>query len=175
MNRHLLSLFATVTLVAPLTLRAEGASQLPANARVAIIGDSITEQKIYSKLIETYLLACLGRKDISCFQFGWGGETAAGFSQRLENDLSAFHPTVATTCYGMNDGAYVPYTPGIGANYEKWMRVVLTGLKKEGVTNIVAGTPGAVDTKYFNRLTSAPSTVSSLANTTPPLRMCTTK
>ena len=80
-----------------------------------------------------------------------GGETAAAFSQRLENDLNAFHPTVATTCYGMNDGAYVPYTAGIGANYEKWMRVVLNGLKKEGVTNIVAGTPGAVDTKYFNK------------------------
>jgi len=47
---------------------------LPPNARVAIIGDSITEQKLYSKFIETYLLACTGRTDIKCFQFGWGGE-----------------------------------------------------------------------------------------------------
>jgi len=71
-------------------------TQLPPNARVAIIGDSITEQKLYSKFIEAYLLACTGRSDIKCFQFGWGGETAQGFSQRLENDLSVFHPTVAT-------------------------------------------------------------------------------
>lgn len=124
-------------------------TQLPPNARVAIIGDSITEQKLYSRFIETYLLACTGRKDIKCFQFGWGGETAQGFSGRLENDLSVFHPTVATTCYGMNDGHYVPYAPNIGADYEKWMRVVLTGLKKVGVTNIVAGSPGAVDTRWF--------------------------
>ena len=53
---------------------------LPANARVAIVGDSITEQKLYSKFIETYLLACTGRTDIKCFQFGWGGEQAAGFA-----------------------------------------------------------------------------------------------
>ncbi len=129
--------------------------QLPANARVAIIGDSITEQKLYSKFIETYLLACTGRADIKCFQFGWGGETAVAFSNRLENDLSVFKPTVATTCYGMNDGHYVPYAEAIGADYEKWMRVVLTKLKAAGVTSIVAGSPGAVDTRYFVRIPPA--------------------
>jgi len=132
-----------------LALPAFAETQLPPNARVAIIGDSITEQKLYSRFIETYLLGCTGRKDIRCFQFGWGGETAQGFSSRLENDLSVFHPTVATTCYGMNDGRYVPYDPSIGANYEKWMRLVLEGLKKVGVTHIVAGSPGAVDTRWF--------------------------
>jgi lysophospholipase L1-like esterase len=140
--RHLL---ASLVLALP----AFADTQLPPNARVAIIGDSITEQKLYSRFIETYLLGCTGRKDIKVFQFGWSGETAQGFSGRLENDLSVFKPTVATTCYGMNDGRYVPYDPSIGANYEKWMRLVLEGLKKVGVTNIVAGSPGAVDTRWF--------------------------
>jgi lysophospholipase L1-like esterase len=140
--RHLL---ASLVLALP----AFADTQLPPNARVAIIGDSITEQKLYSRFIETYLLGCTGRQDIRCFQFGWGGETAQGFSGRLENDLSVFKPTVATTCYGMNDGRYVPYDPSIGANYEKWMRLVLEGLKKVGVTNIVVGSPGAVDTRWF--------------------------
>lgn len=134
--------------LAIVTAQAE-TTQLPPNARVAIIGDSITEQKLYSKFIETYLLACTGRSDIHCFQFGWGGETASGFSNRLENDLSVFKPTVATTCYGMNDGRYVPYADAIGADYEKWMRLVLTKLKAVGVTQIVAGSPGVVDSKYF--------------------------
>lgn len=124
-------------------------SQLPPDARVAIIGDSITEQKQYSKFIETYLLACLGRKDITCFQFGWSGETAAGFKARLENDLSVFNPTVATLCYGMNDGRYVPYAEAIGNDYAANMKAVLTKLQALGVKNIVVGTPGAVDTKYF--------------------------
>ena len=118
-------------LFAAVSLRAE--SLLPPNARVAVIGDSITEQKIYSKYIETYLLACTGRSDIKVFQFGWSGERAGGFAARLENDLAVFNPNVATTCYGMNDGSYKPYEPAIGAEYEKNMRAVIAGLQKVGV------------------------------------------
>lgn len=132
-------------------------SQLPPDAKVAIIGDSITEQKLYSKYIETYLLACLGRKDISCFQFGWSGETAAGFKGRLENDLSVFNPTVATLCYGMNDGRYVPYAEAIGTDYAANMKAVLTKLQAIGVKNIVVGTPGAVDTKWFVKPGATPA------------------
>lgn len=143
--------FLSIVLLGSLPARESRPSQLPPNARVAIIGDSITEQKLYSKFIETYLLACTGRKDIKCFQFGWGGETASGFKFREENDLGAFHPTVATFCYGMNDGRYVPYADTIGKDYEANMRAVLTKARAFGVKNIVAGTPGAVDTKYFVR------------------------
>lgn len=132
------------------------AAPLPPNARVAIIGDSITEQKQYSKFIDTYLLACTGRSDIKCFQFGWSGETASGFKQREENDLGAFRPNVATFCYGMNDGRYVPYNEAIGKDYEANMRAVLIKAKELGVTTIVAGTPGAVDTRYFVRPSTTP-------------------
>jgi lysophospholipase L1-like esterase len=125
------------------------ASQLPPDARVAIIGDSITEQRLYSKFIETYLLACSGRKDIKCFQFGWGGETASAFKYREENDLRSFHPTVATFCYGMNDGHYVPFTDTIGKDYETNMKAVINKARAIGVTNVIIGTPGAVDTRYF--------------------------
>lgn len=146
---HRLAAAFLLALALPAAADSQPTPLLPANARVAIIGDSITEQKLYSKFIETYLLACTGRTDIKCFQFGWGGETASGFSNRLENDLSVFKPTVATTCYGMNDGRYVPYAEAIAADYEKWMRLVLTRLKAAGVTSIVAGSPGVVDTRYF--------------------------
>lgn len=149
LNRHCLAAVLSLAAALPAVADSNPTPRLPANARVAIIGDSITEQKLYSKFIETYLLACTGRTDIKCFQFGWGGETAAAFSNRLENDLGVFKPTVATTCYGMNDGRYVPYAESIGADYEKWMRVVLTKLKDVGVTSIVAGSPGVVDTRWF--------------------------
>jgi lysophospholipase L1-like esterase len=136
-------------LLAAVSLRAE--SLLPPNARVAVIGDSITEQKIYSKYIETYLLACTGRSDIKVFQFGWSGERAGGFAARLENDLAVFNPNVATTCYGMNDASYKPYAPEIGAEYEKNMRLVIEGLKKVGVTVMAIGSPGGVDPDYFKK------------------------
>ena len=133
------------------------AALLPPDARLAIVGDSITEQKVYSKIIETYLLACAGRTDIKCFQFGWSGETAGGFALREENDLSVFGPTVITLCYGMNDGRYVPYAENIGADYEKYMRMVLTKAAALGVTVIVVGSPGAVDTKFFVKPGTTPA------------------
>ena len=138
-------------LLAAVSLRAE--SLLPPDARVAVIGDSITEQKVYSKYIEAYLLACTGRSDIKVFQFGWSGERAGGFAARLENDLSVFNPNVATTCYGMNDASYKPYAPEIGAEYEKNMRAVIDGLKKVGVTVMAIGSPGGVDPDYFKKPT----------------------
>ncbi len=126
-------------------------SILPPNARVAVIGDSITEQKIYSKYIETYLLACTGRSDIKVCQFGWSGERASGFAARLENDLAVFNPNVATTCYGMNDGSYRPYAPEVGAEYEKNTRLVIEGMKKAGVKAMAIGSPGGVDPDFFKK------------------------
>lgn len=42
--------------------------------RLAIIGDSITEQKIYSRIIETYLTVCVPQLEIQARQYGWSGE-----------------------------------------------------------------------------------------------------
>lgn len=141
------------TVIAPLALSATafaaGEAQLPSNARLAIIGDSITEQKLYCKYMETYLIACAGRTDVHVFQFGWSGETAPGFLARMENDLPVFKPTVATTCYGMNDGAYQPYKDEIGKRYEDAMTAIAKKFDELGVKNVVFGSPGAVDTKYF--------------------------
>lgn len=148
--------------LAAVSLRAE--SILPPNARVAVIGDSITEQKIYSKYIETYLLACTGRSDIKVFQFGWSGERAGGFAARLENDLAVFNPNVATTCYGMNDGSYRPYAPEVGAEYEKNMRLVIDGLKKVGVKAMAIGSPGGVDPDYFKKNVTGPDYNDNLAH-----------
>lgn len=47
--------------------------------RLAICGDSITEQKQYSVLIETYLTACLPKLEITYRQYGWSGERISGF------------------------------------------------------------------------------------------------
>jgi lysophospholipase L1-like esterase len=118
-------------------------------ARVAIIGDSITEQKLYSKYMEAYLLACTGVPDVHVFQFGWSGEQAGGFAARVENDLTVFNPTVATLCYGMNDGSYQPYNEEIGKRYETNMRKVLDKMETLRVKSIVVGSPGAVDTHFF--------------------------
>ena len=77
---------------------------------VAVIGDSITEQKQYSVFIEDYLLMCQPAEKLQVAQFGWGGETATGFEKRMKNDMLRFKPMLITTCFGMNDGGYGPLT-----------------------------------------------------------------
>ena len=118
-------------------------------SRVAIVGDSITEQKLYSRNVECYLLACAGVPDVHVMQFGWGGETAGGFADRAVNDLGVFDPSIVTLCYGMNDGGYQPWKPDIGTRYETNMRAVLARLGDLGVKRVVVGSPGAVDAHFF--------------------------
>ena len=134
----------------PTIIPATTLKSIPPGARIAVMGDSITEQKNYSRFIEAYLLACAGRKDIAVCNYGWGGERASGFADRAECELAFFKPTIVTLCYGMNDGGYRPYNDSIGRNYEQSMRAGLTKLKIIGVSHVLVGTPGAVDTKYFN-------------------------
>ena len=113
--------------------------------RVAVVGDSITEQKQYSRFIEAYILACAGLKDAKVMQFGWGGEQAYGFVNRMENDTMAWKPTVVTTCYGMNDGRYRAYDEkAIGTPYRQNMEKIVKYFKDKGV-KIIVGTPGVVD------------------------------
>ena len=116
--------------------------------RVAIVGDSITEQKQYSKFMELYLLACVPELDLTMYQFGWSGERAPGFAGRMENDFVPWHPTVVTTCFGMNDGSYRPFDKGIGATYEAGDRKIQTRCKELGA-RMVGGGPGPVDSQTW--------------------------
>lgn len=127
------------------------APTLPENARLAVAGDSITERKLYTKFMEAYIVACSGRTDVSVFQFGWSGQTAGGFADRAANDLAAFQPSTVTLCFGMNDGGYQPFNESIGKRFEDSMKRGLIVLRDNGIKHIVVGSPGAVDTFYFNR------------------------
>ncbi len=111
--------------------------------RLAIIGDSITEQKMYSRIIETYLTVCVPQLKITARQFGWSGETAEGFLHRMTNDCLRFQPTVATLCYGMNDHRYRAYTDEIGNWYSNNYSAVVLSLKNARA-RVVLGSAGSV-------------------------------
>lgn len=118
---------------------------------VAVVGDSITEQKQYSVFLEDYLLMCRPAENLRVAQFGWGGETAHGFAGRMENDMLRFHPTVVTTCFGMNDGGYAPLTADKAARYEAAQTAIVRKCKAAGVRVIVVGSPGCVDANTFRK------------------------
>ena len=111
--------------------------------RLAICGDSITEQRMYSRIIETYLTVCAPDLRVSVRQFGWSGERAPGFLSRMTNDVLRFRPTIATTCYGMNDHRYQPFTAEIGDVYSQSSRAIIQAFKSHGV-RVVQGSAGTV-------------------------------
>ena len=111
--------------------------------RLAICGDSITEQKMYSRLIEDYLTVCEPELEVTVRQYGWGGERAPGFLARMTNDCLRFKPTIATTCYGMNDHEYRAYEDRIGETYRKNSTAIVEAFKANGV-RVIEGSPGCV-------------------------------
>jgi lysophospholipase L1-like esterase len=111
--------------------------------RLAIIGDSITEQRMYSRMIETYLTVALPELAITTRQYGWSGETAEGFKKRMVQDCLRFKPTIATLCYGMNDHRYNPFNEATAKWYRENYGAVAKGLKDAGA-RVVIGSPGPV-------------------------------
>jgi lysophospholipase L1-like esterase len=111
--------------------------------RLAICGDSITEQKMYSRLIEDYLTVCEPELKVSVRQYGWGGERAPGFLARMTNDCLRFKPSIATTCYGMNDHGYRAYEDSIGQAYRQSSTAIVEAFKTNGV-RVIQGSPGCV-------------------------------
>ena len=122
---------------------APGSLLLQPGDQLAIIGDSITEQKMYSRLIETYLTACTPELKITARQFGWSGETAEGFLRRMTNDCLRFKPTIATLNYGMNDHKYRAVDAENILWYLQNYSAVAKNLQMAGA-RIVVGSPGCV-------------------------------
>lgn len=111
-------------------------------AHVALAGDSITEQKLYTRFIEDYLLMCAPEVQAEVCQLGWSGETAQGFLKRMDADLGWFKPDLVTLFYGMNDASRGIYVP--------WMKKIAEKLKADGISAMIVS-PGAMDTYYGNR------------------------
>jgi lysophospholipase L1-like esterase len=120
------------------------------NDVVAVCGDSITEQHLYSAFIEDYLLMCQPTAGQKVVQFGWSGEQAPAFLARLGTDVFPFKPTVATTCYGMNDGHYGPIDEQIADNYRTAQTGIVEALKKNGVHAVVLGSAKCVDSYTYH-------------------------
>lgn len=109
--------------------------------RLAICGDSITQQRMYSRLMETYLTACTPQLEVTVRQYGWSGEKTDGFLRRMDRDCLTFDPTIATLAYGMNDARYRPYDATNGQWYDDHYTAIVRRFKENGV-RVVVGSPG---------------------------------
>ncbi len=83
--------------------------------RVVFYGDSITDQRLYTVITETYVATRYPDLGVTFVHSGWGGDKVSGggggpIDVRLSRDVVAYKPTVMTIMLGMNDGLYRPET-----------------------------------------------------------------
>jgi lysophospholipase L1-like esterase len=126
------------------SLAAQAAPVLQAGDRVVIYGDSITEQRLYSRFVQQYIQCRYPDLKVKFYNAGWSGDTAGGGFNRLERDVLLLNPTVVTLFFGMNDGGYRPMDAGVTAGFKRNEEKIIAALKAKGV-RVVVFTPGAVD------------------------------
>ncbi|RRA47503.1 SGNH/GDSL hydrolase family protein [Acidipila sp. EB88] len=79
--------------------------------RVVFYGDSITDQRVYTMIVETFAMTRYPSLNIGFVNSGWGGDRVSGggggpIALRLQRDVVAYKPSVVTVMLGMNDGGY---------------------------------------------------------------------
>jgi lysophospholipase L1-like esterase len=117
---------------------------LKTNDRVVFLGDSITQQQLYTNYAEAYLACRFPQLRLSFFNAGWSGTGLAQAIDRLERDVLSLKPTVVTVCFGMNDGAYQTSSPALVKTFRNNLEK-LTRLLRDNNIRPVLLTPGFVD------------------------------
>jgi len=74
--------------------------------RVVMMGDSITEQYLYSSYVEAWTLTRFPAWNITFINVGIGGDRSTGGNNRFKRDVLPHNPTAMTVDFGMNDGGY---------------------------------------------------------------------
>lgn len=103
---------------------------------VVFYGDSITEQQMYGRDVETYITARLPYLHVKYINSGWGGDRVTGggggpIDLRLTRDVVNYHPTVITVFLGMNDGGYAPYDEARFQTYAQGLTHIVDSLTKQ--------------------------------------------
>jgi lysophospholipase L1-like esterase len=76
---------------------------------VVVMGDSITEQRLYSNYLEIWSQTRFPAYNLVFRNVGIGGDSSGGGNGRFKRDVLPHKPTVLTVDFGMNDGGYQPF------------------------------------------------------------------
>jgi lysophospholipase L1-like esterase len=113
--------------------------------KVVVLGDSITEQRLYSTYVEVWTVTRFPGWKMTFRNVGIGGDTSPGGNGRFQRDVAAYHPTALTVDFGMNDGGYGGFVPD---RYNTYM-TGLRGIAKQATAariRVAWITPQPLDT-----------------------------
>jgi lysophospholipase L1-like esterase len=116
------------------SLKAEGPFAIKEGDRIVFYGDSITDQRLYTTFVETYIVTRFPSLNVSFVHSGWGGDRVTGggggpIDRRLARDVFAYNPTVVTVMLGMNDASYRAFDQKIFEVYSKGYAHLVQSLK----------------------------------------------
>jgi lysophospholipase L1-like esterase len=140
--------------------------------RVVFLGDSITEQRLYTTYIEAYALTRHPGWRLSFRNVGWGGDTSwlrqrthpdekalfaadeaaqqkmveDSVGRGLSRDVLPLKPTVVTVKFGMNDHSYQPFREDIFRAYVRSQDEIAKELKAHGA-RVAFLTPQPIEDK----------------------------
>jgi GDSL-like lipase/acylhydrolase family protein len=140
--------------------------------RVVFLGDSITEQRLYTTYIEAYALTRYPNWRLSFRNVGWGGDTSwlrqrahpdekalfaadearqqemveASVGSGLKRDVLPLKPTLVTVKFGMNDHSYQPFREDIFKAYVRSQTQIAKVLEAHG-SRVAFLTPQPIEEK----------------------------
>jgi lysophospholipase L1-like esterase len=131
--RRVLLLLA-VGLALAFSALAQGKFSLKDGDRLVFYGDSITDQRLYTTFVETYVVTRFPRLKVWFVHSGVGGDRVTGgwagaIDVRLPRDVIAYKPTVMTIMLGMNDGSYRAWDDSIFQTYSTGYQHIIDTMK----------------------------------------------
>ncbi|WP_018615013.1 SGNH/GDSL hydrolase family protein [Segetibacter koreensis] len=115
--------------------------------RIVFLGNSITYAGNYINDIEAYFISHFPEKHLEFINVGLPSETVSGLSEvghaggkfprpdlheRLERVLAQTKPDLVFTCYGMNDGIYMPFDNSRFTKFKEGINWMHTMIVKSG-------------------------------------------
>lgn len=111
---------------------------------VVMLGDSITEQHLYSNYVEMWTVTRYPHWKLTFRNVGIGGDRSIGGNKRFQRDVVSFKPTAMTVDFGMNDGNYQSFSADAFKTYKDGLQGIADQAKDANI-HVAWITPSPVE------------------------------